>query len=206
MAFPARPTQNQDPWFATRDTYDAAIEDELVTLKAADHPLPAGVGPSRQITTTSHGLGSKAEGNHTNPANTLSLMPIYFAKPATAAAIAVTVAGAAVAGGQIQLGIYTLATDTMTMTLLVDAGFVTTDTTGRKSLAISQQVSGWIWVATLTNATITLSGAEPAFALTAEGSVPRSGFEATQTYGALPASLIVSSFRAYNAPIIEVGY
>ena len=26
MAYPARPTQNQDPWFTTRETYDAAIE------------------------------------------------------------------------------------------------------------------------------------------------------------------------------------
>ena len=127
-------------------------------------------------------------------ANRLHGMPIYISSPCTITKIGVEVNTAS--AGNARLGIYNMGSDGLPSGLLLDAGTVSTGTTGEKEVAISQALfPGWYFLAIVTDNAIAqlrcingyssgsfLSGAPAANTLTT-GYAPY----VAHTYGTLPS-------------------
>jgi hypothetical protein len=98
-----------------------------------------------------------ALGNGTILANVIYLYPMYIPQPCTLSQMAIQVNGA-VAGSSVELGLYTNNQGVPDARIL-DAGTLTTTTTGQKTITgLSQALlPGWLWVAFWASHGITVS-------------------------------------------------
>lgn len=139
--------------------------------------------------------------------NTMDFIPFYVPVTQTfnRIAIAVTVAGAA--GSQARLGVYADSGDVYPGALLVDAGEVTTDVLGERSLAVSLVLTpGLYWTANLFSGTPTIrlvaGSALIPLGVDITTATFDTGFRAAQAYAPLPnpaptgMSILMSGRRA----------
>lgn len=140
------------------------------------------------------GVGSISSGTTTLAANQVRYLPIVVDTPITVDQLILEVTTAGAASTTARMGIYTAGLDWMPVTLVVDGGTVAVDSTGAKTLSISQQLMPGRYLLTInTDGTPTLryvrGSINSALLTDAFGSSPIVGhLRATQTYGAFPAT------------------
>lgn len=127
----------------------------------------------------------------TTAANTLYAVPFYVPRTVTYTSITIEVTTLA-SGKSIRMGIYTDSSG-VPNTLVLDAGTISTTTTGAKTITISQSLSaGWYWLAGVGDGTPGVRAASQTTALGSMGFTSGTdttyhvGFSVAFTYAALP--------------------
>jgi hypothetical protein len=153
--------------------------------------------------------------NNTFTANTIYLFPIYIPNPGTISQMSISVNGA-VALSSAELGIYTN-NNGIPDALILDAGTLTTTTTGQKNLTgLTQALSpNWYWLAYWASHALTCSGFA-ANALSAavsqgmqtigSGAIPYTGYTKALTFSAgnLPSSIVTPTAVAAVMPAVAI--
>jgi hypothetical protein len=128
-------------------------------------------------------------------------LSVYFPVPTSVAALRceVTVAGAA--GAVVRLGLYAQGSNGRPGALIVDAGTVSSESTGIKEIAVTETVEGLVWTAVVAQGAVstlrsTAGAAIPNETALSAGSLAlnvRSGPRQTGVSGALPSTASASS-------------
>ena len=156
---------------------------------------------------SNHVMASAAPANVNIFSNALVASPLWV--PGTHSVDRIGVEVTSAAGGNARLGIYASGSDGNPGSLVLDAGAVSTSTTGGKELTISQSLSGGTkyWLVYVLDATIGFRGwsswggspyGQPTLAATDGVDGPAMYY--TYTYGALPSTYSLASVTKLSVP------
>lgn len=149
---------------------------------------------------------SMGNGNFAWGATQVYMIPFTITIGGTATGLQVAVNSAGGAGATARVAIYSAgATDTSTHTLLLDAGTVAVDSTGLKTITISQALTAGRYLLAITSSA-TFGPTYYSFGALVYGIVyhedytSRRGLSTTMTYGAFPGTLTPSYMTGYAQP------
>jgi hypothetical protein len=153
--------------------------------------------------------------NNTFTTNTIYLFPFYIPNPCTLSQMSINVNGA-IAASSVELGIYTN-NNGLPDALILDAGNVTTTSTGQKNITGLTQVlsPGWVWIACWVSANLTLtgcSGGGPGSQIAqgilnlSNGAVPYNHIEKVVTFSAnnLPSNITTPTVSSNPFPAVGI--
>lgn len=191
--------------------YSIAVVDSLFTSAAGDthlRPLAFPMKSGLIYSPIESGLGIRGSvANAAIAANVIFMSPLYIPHPITIDKLGTYVGVAA--SGSAHLGLYTYDFATTTATLVVDAGAVSTASTGAKEATVDVAITDpdWYWLAILPSADISVHGALASRGLSF---VNTGTFGASllvaHAYGDLPATFTPSSTNSsVIAPYIGVA-
>jgi hypothetical protein len=154
-------------------------------------------------------LSTDAMAPNLSSSNTLYIVPLPIMSSGTVTRIGISVTTAA--AGNARLGLYEESGNGQAGTLLLDAGTVSTGTTGDKEITISQALSpGLYWCALVLDATpsLTFYGVTDIFPLFpySAGLARVGSMRRTFTYAALPSDESAASYTANSlaCPVVYV--
>jgi hypothetical protein len=194
------------------NTYTKTATDSLINAVNDDMDMRSLLLPmlsANYYSTFSHGLGrtgTGSMGSFTTTADRILMVPIQVPHAVTLDTIGINVT-TLVASGTIRLGIFTVDLNTRVATRILDAGAVSSATTGAKGITISQPLdAGLYFLAMNCNLACGVNGEYPArgFAVSTSGVNYSALAKATAPYGAFGATESVGSFTLTESPAIYV--
>jgi hypothetical protein len=220
------PADGADPrtfpaiWNATADDLEAGDYSRVPTGGSAGQVLVKDSGTDYDASwdfrsfapTLSSGAFYGGVGNTTTGINNgvAQFSLVYFPKPTIVNAIRCDVTTAGTAGTLVRLGVYAPGANGLPNALIVDAGTAAADTTGVKTITISQTLSGLVYcVAVPQGGNIVMRASNGVNVLYEAGNTVtdfarRTGHEQTGVTGALPGTATITSSNTLASPTCQL--